>query len=305
MIEPERDLINPGGKTALTAIFKNNIPERNESMTKQNRYLMFGAHPDDCDIKFGGTAARLIRAGHLVKFVSVSNGDCGHHVISGEELARRRYGETQAVKETAGLYEYDVMLENHDCELMPTVENRKKVIRIIREFKPDVVLGHRLCDYHADHRAAAQLVQDAAYLTQVPAFCPDTPIPEVNPVFGCVWDAFTDPRPIRPDAAVIIDDVLDEKCRMLDCHVSQVYEWLSYEISGNIIEHEKLSWEEKKAYLLENWGTRYINAANEARETLIATYGEAGKSVRYAETFELSPYGRQVSVEEFRELMRP
>ncbi|MBR2911538.1 MAG: hypothetical protein IKC05_07995, partial [Lentisphaeria bacterium] len=76
-------------------------------------------------------------------------------------------------------------------------------------------------------------------------------------------------------------------------------------ISGNIIEHEKLSWEEKKAYLLENWGTRYINAANEARETLIATYGEAGKSVRYAETFELSPYGRQVSVEEFRELMRP
>lgn len=122
-------MTNPGGKTALTAIFKNNIPERNESMTKQNRYLMFGAHPDDCDIKFGGTAARLIRAGHLVKFVSVCNGDCGHHVISGEELARRRYGETQAVKETAGLYEYDVMLENHDCELMPTVENRKKVIR--------------------------------------------------------------------------------------------------------------------------------------------------------------------------------
>lgn len=303
MIEPERDLTNPGGKTTLNAIIKNIIPERNESMTKQNRYLMFGAHPDDCDIKFGGTAARLIRAGHLVKFVSICNGDCGHHVISGEELARRRYGETQAVKETAGLYEYDVMLENHDCELMPTVENRKKVIRIIREFKPDVVLGHRLCDYHADHRAAAQLVQDAAYLTQVPAFCPDAPIPEVNPVFGCVWDAFTDPRPIRPDAAVIIDDVLDEKCRMLDCHVSQVYEFLSWEISKKEFD-TSASWEEKKAYLLFNWGKRFKQAADDNRAALIEIFGEeVGRAAEYAEFFEYSPYGRKISLSEFRDLM--
>ena len=269
------------------------------------RFLIIGAHPDDADIRFGGSAIKLARAGHVVKFVSMCNGDCGHFSMTREALSERRYWETQASKEVSGIAEYQVFREYHDCELEASVEIRKAVISLIRNFNPDVVLSHRLCDYHADHRATAQLVQDAAYLTQVPLFCPDAPVPAVNPVFGCVFDAFTDPRPFRPDAAMICDDVMDEKCRMLDCHVSQVYEWLSYEHSGKVIEHEKLSWEEKKAYLMDNWGARYVKAANEARNTLIETYGEAGKTATYAETFELSPYGRKVSVEEFRELMRP
>ena len=265
---------------------------------------MIGAHPDDPDIRFGGTAIKLIKAGHVVKFVSLANGCCGHHIMSGTELANRRYAETQAVKAAVGLYEYQVLLENKDCELEPDLENRKKVIRIIREFNPDVVLGHRLCDYHADHRAAAQLVQDAAYLTQVPKFCPESPIPDRSPVFGCVWDAFTDPRPFRSDAAVSIDDVLDEKCRMLDCQVSQFYEWLAWELRIEV-NPATMTWEEKRRYLLENWGSRYERAAHEARQVLMETYGEAGARVRYAECFELSPYGRNVSVAEFRELMQP
>ena len=272
---------------------------------KVKRFLIIGAHPDDADIRFGGSAVKLARAGHVVKFVSMCNGDCGHFSMTREALRERRYLETQASKEVSGIAEYQVFKELHDCELEPSVENRKKVISLIRHFNPDVVLSHRLCDYHADHRATAQLVQDAAYLTQVPMFCPDAPVPAVNPVFACVFDSFTDPRPFRHDAAIICDDVMDEKCRMLDCHTSQVYEWLSYEKTGKVFEHEKLSWEEKKAYLLENWGTRYINAANEARETLIASFGDAGRNARYAETFELSPYGRKVTLEEFRELMRP
>ena len=273
-------------------------------MAEQRRYLMFGAHPDDCEIKFGGTAQKLIRAGHLVKFVSLANGNCGHHVMSGEALAQRRYKETQASKAVGGLFEYDVLLENHDCELVPSVENRKKVIRIIRDFKADVVLGHRLCDYHADHRAAAQLVQDAAYLTQVPAYCPESPIPEVNPVFGCVWDAFTDPRPIRPDAAVDIDEVMDAKCRMLDCHVSQVYEFLHWENTKTVLDPAKMSWEEKKAHLIRGWGERFEKAADDNRQALIEQFGkEKGSSIRFAEFFELSPYGRKISVEEFRNLM--
>ena len=220
------------------------------NMKTPRRYLMIGAHPDDPDIRFGGTAIRLIKAGHVVKFVSLTNGCCGHQTLSGKELADRRYAETQAAKAVIGLSEYEVWRESNDCELEPTVENRKRLIRLIRDFRPDVVLSHRLCDYHADHRAAAQLVQDAAYLTQVPMFCPDAPVPKVNPVFGCVFDAFTDPRPFRPDAAMICDDVMDEKCRMLDCHVSQVYEWLAYEHTVKPMDPGKMSCEEKKAYRL-------------------------------------------------------
>lgn len=266
------------------------------------RFLMIGAHPDDADIRFGGTAFKLTQAGHIVKFVSLCNGNCGHYAISGKELADRRYAETQASKAVSGISEYQV-LDNNDCELTADLESRKQVIRIIREFAPDVVLTHRLCDYHADHRATAQLVQDCAYLTQVPLYCPETPIPPKAPVFGCVWDAFLDPRPFRKDAVVAIDEVLDEKCRLLDCQVSQFYEWLAWEI-GAEVDPEKMTWEERKAYLITNWGTRYETVADEARELLMETYGEdAGKKVRFAEAFELSPYGRNVTVEEFRKLL--
>ncbi len=273
-------------------------------MTTKRRYLMIGAHPDDPDIRFGGTAILLARAGHVVKFVSLANGDCGHYAMSGKALARRRAAEAQAAKAIAGIHEYQILMENHDCELEASLENRRKVIQIIREFKPDVVLGHRLCDYHADHRAAAQLVQDAAYLTQVPKFCPESPIPEQNPVFAYVWDVFTDPRPFRTDAAVPIDEVMDLKCRMLDCQVSQFYEWLPWE-RGITVNPKQMTWEEKRRYLTEHWGSRYMTAANDARQLLIETYGEAGKHVQFAECFELSPYGRNISRGEFQALMRP
>ncbi len=273
-------------------------------MKPQRRYLVLGAHPDDPDIRFGGTAIQLIRAGHVVKFVSLTSGNRGHHLMTGAELAKRRNEEAQAAKEVIGLSEYQVLTENSDCELEPSLENRRKVVRIIREFKPDVVLSHRLCDYHADHRAAAQLVQDAAYLTQVPKYCPETPIPEENPVFGCVWDAFTDPRPFRPDAAVSIDEVIDEKNRMLDCQKSQFYEWLPWDKKLDL-NFAAMTWEEKSRYLNENWGIRYEQAADSARQVLIETYGEKGRKVHYAESFELSPYGRKISVQEFRELLMP
>jgi len=270
------------------------------------RFLFIGAHPDDMDIRCGGTAIQLARAGHIVKFVALCNGNCGHYdmEVAPDELANRRYAETQASMAISGIAEYQVFLENDDCELEANLENRKKVIRMIREFNPDVILGHRLCDYHADHRAAAQLVQDAAYLSQVPRFCPDTPIQKVAPVFGCVWDAFTDPRPFRCDALIPIDSVMEQKCRMLDCHVSQVYEWLAWE-RKEIFDHTKWTWEQKREFLLRNWGERCVRMANQGRERLVQVYGEAGKNVQYAEAFELSEYGRKISIDDFQALMQP
>lgn len=265
------------------------------------RFLMIGAHPDDADIRFGGTAIMLARAGHTVKFVSMCNGNCGHYEMSGRELADRRFAETQASVKISGISEYQVLSDINDCELTDDLEKRKRVIRIIREFAPDVVLTHRLCDYHADHRATSQLVHDAAYLTQVPKYCPETPIPAQNPVFACVWDSFIDPRPFRVDAIVPIDSVIEDKCRMLDCHVSQFYEWLAWEKNVKL-DFASMSWDERKVYLLQNWGARYEGVANDNRELLETLYGDAGKTTKYAEAFELSPYGRKVSIDEFRQL---
>src|SRR5262245_66649106 len=54
------------------------------------RIIAFGAHPDDCELKVAGAAARWAALGHHVKFVSVTNGDIGHWGMAGGPLARRR-----------------------------------------------------------------------------------------------------------------------------------------------------------------------------------------------------------------------
>ena len=162
-------------------------------------YLVIGAHPDDPDLLFGGCAVKLLKAGHQVKFVSVSSGDCGHYAMEPAALALRRHREAQESAKVAGLTGYEI-LDVPDCHVVCTLELRERLIRVIRDFEPDVVISHRLCDYHADHRATAQCVMDCAYLVRVPMYCADTPIPRKDPVFAYGYDAFTDPRPIRADA---------------------------------------------------------------------------------------------------------
>ncbi len=262
------------------------------------RYMFFGAHPDDADLMMGGTSLKLIKNGHHVKFVSVSNGDCGHQSMERKALAARRYEETQKSAALAGLDAYEVM-DIPDCGIEVTLENREKIIRMIRAYQPDVVITHRNCDYHADHRATAQLIQDAAYLLMVPLYCPDTPIPEVNPVFAYAYDRFTKPAPVQPDAVVEIDSVIEEKFHVLDCHVSQFYEWLPFTKGMKDFSVEGWTWEQKRAHLDEHWGIRFKTIAEYAAEQLEKRYHHP---VKYAELFEYSPYGRAVTPEEFQEL---
>src|SRR5438552_19045429 len=119
------------------------------------RLLIIGAHPDDADYAAGGTAALYWAAGHTVQMVSLTNGDAGHHLMPGPELARRRRAEAAAAGAVIGA-SYD-LLDNHDGRLLPTLENRLAVIRLIRSFRPDLVLTHRPNDYHPDHLYTSQL----------------------------------------------------------------------------------------------------------------------------------------------------
>ena len=127
------------------------------------RVIVFGAHPDDCDLDAGGTAALWAAKGHQVKFVSVTNGDAGHQSEGGGALARRRRAEAQEAGRRFGIAEYEV-LDNHDGELEPTLAVRQQVIRRIRQWNADVVIAPRPNDYHPDHRYTGVLVQDTAYM---------------------------------------------------------------------------------------------------------------------------------------------
>src|SRR5919199_2216370 len=183
--------------------------------------IAFGAHPDDCDQRAGGIAAKYAALGHRVRFVSVTNGDGGHKPEGGGALAARRRAEARDAGRRIGI-EY-VVLDNHDGELLPTVAVREQIIRQIRQWNADMVLAPRPNDYHPDHRYTGVLVQDAAYMVVVPSVTPDVPPLRKNPLFLYYEDHFQRPNPFRPDIAVRLDEVIDKKINALDAHVSQFY----------------------------------------------------------------------------------
>ncbi|HUQ90305.1 MAG TPA: PIG-L family deacetylase [Bryobacteraceae bacterium] len=259
------------------------------------RVIAIGAHPDDCDIKFGGTAAKFAKAGHMVKFLSVTNGDAGHQSEGGGMLAKRRYLETQESARRLGIAEYEV-LDNHDGELTPTVEVRKQVIRAIRKWNADLVIAPRPNDYHPDHRYTGVLVQDAAYMVVVPNVTPDTPPLKKNPVFLYYQDHFQKPAPFRPDVVVSLDDIYETKVNALDAHVSQVYEWLPW-VDGRLdsVPRDKQA---RKDWLGKQRATPHTPLM---RESIEARYGAGSAAgIRLVESFELCEYGRRPSLEELR-----
>lgn len=253
--------------------------------------LVFGAHPDDPDFSAGGVAALYGRQGHRVKFVSLTNGDAGHHEIGGVELARRRYAETQAVARVQGLLEYQV-LDNHDGELEPSLANRRQVIRIIREFQPDLILTPRPNDYHPDHRYTSILVQDAAYMVTVPNTVALTQFLPRNPVIAYVGDRFQRPYPFSPDVAIDIGPVIEQKLDALHCHVSQVYEWLPFNagIAGDVPIHG----DARRKWLAERYLPRFSQPAERHRAVLARWYGPSrAEKIQFAEAFEICEYGAQ------------
>jgi len=261
--------------------------------------LCFGAHPDDCDFRFGG-AAMLYRAlGHRVVFVSVTNGDTGHFSQGGGPLARRRRDEALASAGVADI-EYRV-LDIHNGELVATPAVRALVIAIMREVKADLVLCHRENDYHPDHRAVGTVVQDAAYLVTVPNVAALTPHLQRPPVLGYYYDGFRLPSPYVPHIAIDTDPVIERKIDMGCCHESQVFEWLPF--NGGTLDQVPNDPAARRAWFAERHRKRFEAIAESARETLLALYGpERGRQVRTAETVMVSEYGRPLPPAQYREL---
>ena len=268
------------------------------------KILAIGAHQDDNEFRVGGMASKWIKAGHEVRFLSMCDGGGGHHIMTAAETRERRARESAAVAEYLGI-RYDIW-DIEDCNLVADLETRKRLICYVREFCPDLIIAHRLNDYHADHRAAAQLVADASYLLTVPNTCPDTPAMRRLPVIVYNEDKTKNPE-FSATYVVSIDDEVETKLHIAHLNESQVYEWLPYTYELTVPEGEA----ERRAFLkgMEitpettdeeimaggyGYSVRFARTAARFRRELIEKYGEEkGKSVRYAEAFELCEYGRQ------------
>lgn len=266
------------------------------------RIIVFGAHPDDAEFKAGGCAALWAKQGHHVKLVSVTNGDIGHWQIAGGPLALRRAAE--AAKANKVLGSTSQVLDIHDGELEPNLENRRTITRLIRAWKADVVIAHRPWDYHPDHRYTGVLVQDAAFMVTVPFICPDTPPLKQNPLFLYSSDGFQRPYPFRPDIAVDLESVFEQKVDAVHELESQVYEGGasgSEEFVSKVPPASDVKL--RKAWVRERWEKRQSGEADRARDALVRWYGkEKGKQVRFAESFEICEYGRRPTDAEIRQL---
>jgi len=251
------------------------------------KLLVLGAHPDDAEYHAGGLAAIYRRLGHEVRFVSMTNGQAGHHERPPEMMARLRREEAAAAGRVIGA-EY-VTWDLPDGELMADLPTRHRVIREIRTFAPDLVLTHRPYDYHPDHRAAGQLVQDATYLVTVPNVLRDTPALFRDPVVAYMPDLFTSPSPMRADVVLDVTEHAETIVRMLACQYTQVFEWLPYE--EGILDQVPAG-EDAKLVWLRQWYRRHMfPRAERFREDLIAAYGpQRGREIEFCEIYEMSEY---------------
>ena len=261
------------------------------------RIIAFGAHPDDCEIRCGGVAAMWAELGHHVNFISLTNGDIGHSRMAGGPLAIRRNDEVQQAARILGAT--SEVLDIHDGELMPSLENRRTMTRLIRRWKADVVIGHRPNDYHPDHRYTGVLMQDCAYMVAVPFFCPDAKPLDKNPVFLYMRDSFQLPNPFRADVVVAIDGVIRQKVDALLKIESQFIE------GGALgqVPKDQAEREARRKRAEEGFKRRFARTAEGYREKLIELYGEEkGKQVQYAEAFEFCEYGRRPGRKELLKL---
>ena len=263
------------------------------------RLLILGAHPDDAEYHAGGLAAIYREAGHVVKMVSVTNGESGHFRISGKELADIRRVEARAAGEVIGAT-YETW-DNPDGRLLPTIEVRERIIREIRTFSPDLVLTHRLNDYHPDHRAVGQAVQDASYLVTVPPICPDVPALRRDPIVGYLPDLFTRPAPLRGDVVIDVGDRMPTIVQMLAAHRSQFFEWLPY--NERRTDEVPQSEADRIAWLRRWYEQKIAPLAERYRDELVAQYGpERGRKIAFCEVFEISEYAAPLDAASRRRL---
>jgi LmbE family N-acetylglucosaminyl deacetylase len=266
---------------------------------RQLHIIAFGAHPDDAELKFAGTAALFAAQGHKVKLVAMTNGDVGHFSQAGGPLAQRRKAEVEACHAKLGVAT-DVF-DIHDGELMPDLETRKKVANVIRDWQADIVLSHRPWDYHPDHRAVGKLAEDAAVVVAAPYFAPYTPPTKGNPIFLFYSDPFKHPYPFDPILAVGIDEVAQKKWDCISALPSQFGDADSWQARyGRDVPADEAG---RKAYLLDIVKQRNADVANQYRDLLVKLYGEQkGRAIKYAEAFELNQYGSGATADDLKKM---
>jgi LmbE family N-acetylglucosaminyl deacetylase len=186
------------------------------------------AHPDDAEFIVSGTIAKWTSAGCEVTFVVVTNGNVGTHEekYTQETITRTREAEQEAAARVLGVKNV-VFLGYDDCELVPTLALRRRLVREIRKYRPEVVIcgdpqAWFFEDYyinHPDHRAAAAAALEAVFpCAEMELLWPEEGAAhEVRAVYVCATHS--------PNMWIDITGTIDKKIESLRAYGSQVAGW--------------------------------------------------------------------------------
>lgn len=189
------------------------------------------AHPDDAEFLCAGVLIRLAREhGWQVHIASMTPGDCGSAVHSAEEIAAIRRAEGARAAEVIGATYH--CLEERDLRVVYAEGPLEKVVRLVRQVRPRILLTHSPADYMLDHEMTSVLTRAAAFACAVPNFQAHRdmppPLPHIPHLYYCDAVEGKDPlgRPVEPGIRVDISGVIATKAEMLAAHASQ-RDWLS------------------------------------------------------------------------------
>lgn len=198
--------------------------------------LAVGAHPDDVEFGAGGTLAKWAAAGCVIHHLVCTDGSKGTWDVRADLTAlvvRRQAEQREAARRLAGDRAGEVrFLGRVDGDLAADRETVGAVARIIRELRPEVVLGHdpwKRYRLHPDHRNAGLLVCDSIVAARDPHFFPEHGIAHHRPTALLLWEAD------EPNHVEDVTDTVDAKLAGLEAHESQ-FETTMHATDGSELE---------------------------------------------------------------------
>jgi LmbE family N-acetylglucosaminyl deacetylase len=192
------------------------------------KILAIHAHPDDVEILAGGTLALLAERGHEITIATFTPGDCGSSEMGPEEIAavRRR----EASESAALIGARYVCVEMRDLAIFNDDASRRRIVAVLREARPEIVMTAPPVDYLCDHEAASALVRDACFAAPAPNYRAAGDALQTIPHLYFM-DPVTlrdrDGRMVEPDFVVDVGATFGRKREMLACHASQ-RAWLKH-----------------------------------------------------------------------------
>lgn len=180
--------------------------------------LAFGVHPDDVELSCSGTLLASIHQGKKVGIIDLTRGELGTR-----GSAEIRDIEAANAAKILGVHHRD-NLKMEDCFFIHSEENLRKIIQVIRQFRPSIILANALEDRHPDHGRSAKLVADAAFLAGLRKIAtidqngnPQNAFRPTN-VFHYIQD-----RVLIPDFVVDISPFYETKMESIKAYTTQFY----------------------------------------------------------------------------------